>query len=127
MGALARVRVFIEMGAIELGEAVGVTREMRGSPVENDSDAGLVTTIHKLHEFGGCAEAAGGGIVAKSLIPPGAVIGMFHDGKQLDVRVAEIHDVGDELVAELVVAEPAIVILRDAPPGAEVDFVDGDG
>ena len=52
---------------------------------------------------------------------------MFHDGKQFDVRVAEILDVRNELIAEFAVGEPAIVVLGDAAPGAEMDFVDGDG
>src|SRR6266852_9662732 len=34
MRALARVRVFVEMGAIKLGEAVSVSWEVRGGPIE---------------------------------------------------------------------------------------------
>ncbi len=52
-GALARVGVLVEMGAVELGEAVGVAREVRGSPVQNDADAGLVAAVDELHEFRG--------------------------------------------------------------------------
>ena len=127
MRALARVGVFVEMRAVELREAVRVAREMRGRPIENDAEAGLMAAVDKFHEIGGRAVAAGGGEVAERLVAPGAVEGMLHDGEQLDVRVAEIFDVGDELVAEFAVGEPAIVIFGDAAPGAEMDFVDGDG
>src|SRR5260370_34970436 len=99
MGALARIRMFVEMRAIELGEAVGVTREMRGSPIQKDADAGLVAAIHKLHEFRRTAEAAGGRKVAESLVAPGAVAGMLHEWGEFDVRVVEIFDVGNNLVA----------------------------
>src|SRR5207253_6871316 len=97
--ALARVRMFVEMGAIELGEPVGVAGKMRGGPVKNDANAGLVAAVDKFHEFRGSPEAAGGGIVAKRLVAPGAVVGVLHDGEQLDVRVPKLLDVGDELVA----------------------------
>ena len=99
MRALARIGVLVEMRAVELGKAVSVAREMRRRPIENDTEAGLVTAIDEFHEFGGSAVAAGGGKVAEGLVAPGAVEGMLHDGEQLDVRVAEILDIGDQLVA----------------------------
>ena len=37
--AAARVGVFVERGAVEPGEAVGVGREMRRHPVEDDAEA----------------------------------------------------------------------------------------
>ena len=87
----------------------------------------VVAAVDKFHEFRGGAVAAGGGEVANRLIAPGAVEGMLHDGKQFDVGVAEILDVGNELIAEFAVSEPAIAFFGDATPGAEMDFVDGDG
>src|ERR1700731_4361819 len=99
MRPLARVGMLVEMRAVELGKAVGVAREMRRRPIENDTKAGLVTAIDKFHEFGGSAIAAGGGKEAKSLVTPGTVEGKLHDGEQLDVRVAEILGIGYELVA----------------------------
>ncbi len=96
---LARVGVFVEVRAIELGEAVGVAREVRGSPIEKDADASLVTAIDELHEFAGSAVAARSGKVAESLVAPGTVEGMFHDGEKFDVGVAEILGVGNKLVA----------------------------
>src|SRR6266404_2800902 len=112
MSPLARIRMFVEMSAVELGEAVSVTREMRGSPIQKDADSGLVAAIHKLHEFRRTAEAARGREVPESLVAPGAVEGMLHDGKQFDVRVAEIFDVGNQLVAEFSIAKPAIMIFE---------------
>ena len=41
--------------------------------------------------------------------------------------IAEILDVGYELVGEFAVAEPAIVLTGNAPPGAEMDLVNTDG
>src|SRR5690349_13650876 len=100
---------------------------MRGSPVEDHANSGLVASVNELHKFLRRTVAAGGGEVTKSLVTPGAVVRMLHDGKQLDVGVAEFLDVRNELIAELAVGEPAIVILGDAAPGAEMNFVNGNG
>src|SRR6266513_2402053 len=103
MRALARVGVLVEMRAVELGEAVSVTREIRGRTV-----------------------AAGGSKIAESLVAPGTVEGMFHDGEQFDVRIAEVFVVRYELLAQFAVAQPSIVVFGHAAPGAGMDFVDGD-
>src|SRR5260370_32758549 len=99
MSALARVGVFIEVGAVELRQAVSVTWEMSRGPIEKDADAGLVAAVDKFHELGGRAVAAGGRKVAEGLVAPGAVEGMFHDGEEFYVGEAEILHVRDELVA----------------------------
>src|SRR5260370_4221406 len=127
MGALPLFGVFVEMRAGELGEAVSVAREMRGSTIENDADASLVAAVDEFHELSGRAVAAGGREIAESLVAPGTVVGMLHDGKQLDVSVAEVFDVGDELAGKFAVIQPAIVVFGDATPGAEINFINGDG
>ena len=115
--------MFEEMGAVKLGEAVGVAREVCGSPIENDADAGLMAAVDEFLKIAGRAEAGGSGVVAESLVAPGAVEGMLHDREQFDVGVAEIFYVRDELVGEFGVGEPAIGVLWDAAPRAEMDFV----
>src|SRR5260370_37953354 len=98
MRAVERVGVLVEMRAVELREAVSVAGEMRGRPIENHTQSGLVTAIHKFHKSGGSAVAAGGGKVTQGLVVPGAVQGMLHYGQQLDVGVVEMLCVGDALV-----------------------------
>ena len=49
---------------------------------------------------------------------------MLHHGHQLDVREAEFGHVVGERGRQLAVSEPAIALLRHAPPRAEVNFVD---
>ena len=123
MRTLARVGVFEKVSTVKLREAVRVAREVRGSPVEKHADIFLVTAIDEIHEIRGRAEAAGGSVVAERLVTPGAVEGVLHDGEKLDVGVAELFDIRDELFGEFAIGEPAIVIFGDASPGAEVDFV----
>src|SRR5215831_863878 len=98
MRALARVRVFIKMRAVELRKAVCVARKVRRSPIKNDADTGLMAAIDEFHEFGGMAEAARRGEIAKRLIAPRAVKGVLHDGQQFDVRIAHLFDIRNELV-----------------------------
>src|SRR5256885_8589430 len=104
------------MCAVELGETMGVARKVRGGPIENDADAGLVAAIDEVHEVGGRAEAAGGREVAERLIAPRAIEGMLHDGQQFNVRIAEFLYVGNELIGEFAIREPAVGVFRYAPP-----------
>src|SRR5438105_5169071 len=127
MSALPRVGVPVEMAAVELSEAVRVARKMRRSPVENDADVRLVAAVDKFHEFGGRTVAAGGSEIAQSLVAPGAVVRMLHDGEHLDVRAAEVFDVRNELVRKFGVGKPAILIFRNAAPRTEMDFVNRNG
>ena len=127
MRALARIGMFVKMRSVELRQPVRVARKMRGRPVEQHAEAGLVGAVHKLHEVGRRSIAAGGGKIAQRLISPRTVVGMLHDGQQFDVRVAEFLDVRNQLVGKFAIAEPAIVFLRHAPPGAEMHFVNADG
>src|SRR5205814_9448049 len=67
----------VEVAAVKLREAESVAREMRGSPIENHGDAGLVAAVDEFHKFRGRAKAARGRKVAERLVAPGAVIGML--------------------------------------------------
>src|ERR1700684_2107092 len=115
--------MFVKVRAIELRETEGIAREMRGSPIQKNADAGVMAAVDEFHEFSGRAIAAGGGEVADRLIAPRTIERMLHEGKQLDVGVAQIFDVRNELVPEFAIGEPAIAFFRNAAPGAEMDFV----
>src|SRR5260370_30973583 len=84
MRAVERVGVLVEMRAVELREAVSVAGEMRGRPIENHTQSGLVTAIHKFHKSGGSAVAAGGAKLARGLEVPGAVERGLHYWGPLD-------------------------------------------
>src|SRR6202040_22497 len=47
--------------------------------------------------------------------------------QQFDVRVAKFLDVGDQLVAQLAVGEPAVALIGHAAPSPEMHLVDRDG
>ena len=55
--AAARVGVLVQRGAVEAGQREVVAREVRGHPVEDHADAGLVQAVDELAEVVGRAEA----------------------------------------------------------------------
>ena len=123
MEALARIRVLVQVRAVEVGEAVLVVREVRRHPVEDHADARLVQLVDEPHEVLGVAVAPGRREVAGRLVAPRAVERVLHDRQQLDVGEAETGDVLDELRREVAVAEHLARIVGRAPPRAEVHLV----
>ena len=85
-----------------------IAREVRGHPVEQDADAGLVQDVDEGAEVVGRAEAAGRREVADGLVAPGCVERMLADGQQLDVGVAHHLAVVGELAAQVLVGQEAI-------------------
>ena len=125
MKSLARVGVFVEMGAVEIGEAVRVGREVRRNPVEDDADAVLVQVVDQIHEILRRAVARGGREVSGGLVSPGTVEGVLHHGQELDVGESHLADVFGEARCGLAVGQRAVVLFGDAHPRAEMHFVNG--
>src|SRR5579875_3512536 len=61
--------------------------------------------------------------IADRLIAPGSVVRMFENGQQLEMRKTQLPGVGRELLGQLTIAQPAVVL--PAPPGTQMHFVDG--
>ena len=110
--------------AVEARERPLVAREVRRHPVEDHADAGLVQAVDEGAELVGRAEARRGREVRGHLVAPRAAERVGHDRHQLDVREADVGDVGGQLVGQLQVGQRAVVLQRVQPPGAEVDLVD---
>ena len=51
MEAEARVRVLVERGAVEAGEAMNVAGKVRRHPVDDDADAGAVGLVDEAGEI----------------------------------------------------------------------------
>ena len=127
MLALTGIGVLVESGAVEAGEAVGVFGKVRGDPVDDDPDAALVTAVHELAELVGRTEAARRGKVTATLVAPRPVKGELRHRHQLDVSIAHVRDIIDELVGEFEVAEKAIPVVEATFPRTEMDLVDRHG
>ena len=95
---------------------------MRRDPVEDDAEARGVRSIDEAREGGRIAEAAGRREQADRLVAPGFVERMLADRQKLEMGVAHLGDVGDELIGEFVVGEKSSALA--ASPGAEMRLVD---
>ena len=126
MEAQARVGVLVEVGAIEIAEAVRIGREVAGHPVEHEADAGLMAAVDEARERLGRPMPAGRREQADRLIAPGAVERKLRDREQLEVGEAHLLDVGHQPVGQLIVAEVAVAVLGHPHPGADVALVDRD-
>ena len=121
MLALAGIGIFIAGAAVKPVQPGGVSGKMSRHPVEDHPDARLMTGIHKEHEILRGAVAGGGGEVSGDLIPPGAVKGMLHHRQQLNVGIAHVLHIGDQLLRQLAVGKG--VAVRISPPGAGVHLI----
>ena len=123
--APAGVGVLIAGLAVVHVQAVGVLGEVGGHPVHDHPDAGGVALVHKQLKVVGGAKPAGGGKVPGDLVAPAAVEGMLGDGQQLDVGIAHLEDVGDQLVRQFAIAVGHTFFL--GAPAAKMQLVDIDG
>src|SRR5260221_12785545 len=71
--APARIRMLIEMCAVEVNEAMLIGRKMSWDPVHNHSDAVLMKMIDQKDKVVRRSEAAGRRKVSSSAFPPGSV------------------------------------------------------
>lgn len=126
MLAPARVRVLIEVGAVETSQSVLVLGKVRRNPVQDHSDPRPVAAVDQVLEVVRRAIAPSGGEKTDRLVAPGTVEGVLAHRHQLDVRKAHVHHIGNNGIGELSITEPPIPVLGHAPPGAEMHLVDAD-
>ena len=124
VGVLAArgVRVLVERRAVEARQREGVLREVRRHPVDDHADARLVQLVDEVAEAVGVAEPRRGREVGRDLVAPRAAVRVLHDRQELHVGEAEVDEVGDQVVGDLLVgvgvAAPVLL------PRAEVHLVD---
>ena len=94
---------------------------MRRNPVDYYAYPGGMAPVHELHEVMRSAEAGGRRKVSYLLVAPASVVRILADGHKLNVGVAHILHIRDQLIRKLTVAE---VILAVLAPGAYVHFID---
>ena len=127
MKTLSRVLVLEEMGTVEESEAMGIGREMRRHPVQDDAYAPLVEMVDAVHEVLGRAVAARGLEVSRRLVSPGAEERMLHDGQEFHVGETHLLDVVGQPLRQLPVAERPVAFPSQPHPGADVQLVDQEG
>ncbi len=121
VASLPGVGVIVEVGAVEVAEAVRVFGEVGRDPVDDDAYPRRVEGVHQFLEVVRRPETVGRGIEAERLVAPRAVEGVLRRRQELDVGVAHLGDVRYELVGQFLVGEVGSVLT--AAPGTKMDFV----
>ena len=94
---------------------------MRRRPVHDDADPRRVAGVDEGLEALRIAVARGRGEIARALVAPGVVQGVFRHGHELDMRKAHFLDVRDQVPLQPAVGGHLPV---RPPPGARVHLVD---
>ena len=71
------VGMVVEMRAVKLGEPMRIVWKVRGRPVNQHTDSGLMCRIDEGHEVFRRSVPAGDGEIAGGLIAPGSVEWVF--------------------------------------------------
>lgn len=93
------------MGTIEPGQPMAVFRKMCRYPVDNHTYALLVTLIDEILEIIGVTKTAGRSKQANRLIPPGTIERVFRHWQQLQMGVAHLFHIGDQLLCQFTVTQ----------------------
>ncbi len=125
MEALARIFMFKQGRAVKAGQCPAVLRKVRGYPVQNDADIGLVAGVDQMPQLVGRAESTGWCKVACALVAPRFIQRVFGNRHEFDVRVAHTLDVRHQIGCQFAVAVKSAI--RMAFPGTGMHFVNIDG
>ena len=117
------VGMVVEMRAVELGEPMRIVWKVRGGPVHQHTDSGLMSRIDEGHKVFRRSVAAGDGEIAGGLIAPGSIEWVLGNRQQFNMGIAHTLHVWDELFGKLRVGHPAIPFLGNTHPGSKVDLV----
>ena len=111
------------MRAVEPGHGMGILGKMRRDPIENHSDAMLMTAVDQLHQIFRFAEARGRRVEVGNLVAPGRTVGMLGQRQKFDVGEPHLQHIGNQLVGQVPVGQEAAV--RPVSPRTGVDLVNG--
>ena len=114
--AFARILMFVQRCTVKLSQPMFIFWKVRRHPVDDDSYAGIVTTVDEVSKVIGVPETLRWGEHANGLVAPGAIERMLRYRQQLNVREPHISNIVDKLICELPVCKIAIALIRLAPP-----------
>ena len=104
-----RVGQLVAAGAVELVQSVFILREVRGNPVKQNADVRLMALVNEFHELLRVAVAGGRRIIARDLIAPRGIVGILGQRHQLDVGIAHLLQIGDQMLGKLLIIMYAAV------------------
>ena len=117
----AALLAFKQGGAVKIGKAVLVTREVCRHPVHDHADVVAVQAVNEIGEVLRSAIAGGRRKVARDLIAPGGIIRILHQGHQLDMGIAHLLAVFRQHVRQIAILG---ALVAEGLPGAGMQLVD---
>src|SRR4051812_47305359 len=126
MESLPWIGVFVKGGTVEARQPVWIAGKVRGHPIEDHANSSAVARIDEMREFVRLSESGAGRKLRQGLITPRAAEGVLHDRQQLDMREAEIADIGHELFGKADPVERAGLVVLRPEPGRRMHFVNRD-
>src|SRR5690349_11439608 len=132
--SLARIRVLIQMRSIEVAESRSIFGEVRGNPVQENANTLLMHIIDEELKIFWCPIAARRCIIARHLVAPRSIKGIFRDGQEFDMCKTQMLDVSRQLYRQLTIGQEAIFFrvalamsFGNMLPRSQVNLIDGDG
>ena len=116
-----RIVGLIQVASIKVPKARIVLAEVTRYPVHDYADACLMGLVNEIAQVIRCAEAAGSGIIAGSLIAPGTFIWMLAERHELDMGVVHFLGVVHQLLRHIPIGK--LIALRSAAPGTQMHLV----
>src|SRR5690606_2420667 len=104
MKSLTHIGIFVGVVAIKHVQSMCIVREMRGHPIQNDTNPFLMKSIDKSHEPLRISETRCGSIITCNLIPPAAIKRVFCNGHELYVRKAHFFYIRYQSFSYLIVS-----------------------
>src|SRR5579862_8628899 len=111
------------MRAVEKAKSGLVFREMRGNPVQNNSNFMLMEVVNEIHKICRRSKPARRSEIARRLISPRTVEGMLRKGQEFDVREAGIVNVVGQEWRNFAIGQPPVAFLGHSPPGAQMNLI----
>ena len=117
--------MFEERGAVEAGQAVRVGWEMRGDPVEDDTETGGVKRLDETHEVARRSEPAAWCEKAERLVAPRSAEGILGDRQKLDVGEIHFREVRDKMFDREIPNRSAMAMMLWFKPRPDMNLVNG--
>ena len=116
-----RIVRLIQVAPIKVTETRIILAEVPRHPVHDYADACLMCLINEITQVIRRTETAGSGIIAGSLIAPGAFIRVLTERHELDMGVVHFLGIVHQLFRHITIGQ--LIALRGAAPGAQMHLV----
>ena len=120
------IRIFIQGLSVKIRQSMGISGKMSRYPVQDYANLIFMKVINQIHKVLRASVSGGRCIIARYLIPPGTVKGMFRNPHQLHMSIPHLLHIVCQTVGQLPVAVKSVLIrsMRMLFPGTRMYLID---